>query len=404
MTTSAHFICGVCHSGDLRCSLSFDEQSPSNRFVESAITSPTAIECYRLSLGYCEKCGTIQLVERMPITAVRPRHDWLVYNEPEGHLDEVAGKLADLVGDITARFIGVTYKDQSTLDRMARLGFANTACISEADLKCPVKPFGLETIQDVLSNGSTVSRLQQTYGRADVLLVRHIVEHATDASKFVQSLRGLLAPGGYMVFELPDSERILSVGNHAFIWEEHISYFTATSVIQLAQAVGAQLVDLARYVYPFEDSLVVVFRFDNQSPVAIEHKPAEPLAAAAMLESFAASLGTSRNNWREQINALRNKGEKVAVFGGGHLAAKFINFYGLADLIDCVIDDHPRKQGMSMPGSGLPICSSAELASRGIRVCISTLSPESEAKVRSKLSKFFVNGGVFISAFSSGSN
>lgn len=399
MIPSSRFTCGVCHSLDLFPSISFGEQPPSNRFIDAASNFTVAEERHPLSLGYCGQCGTIQLVERMPIAAFRPRYDWLVYNEPEGHLDQVSKKLAALIADKTARFIGITYKDQSILNRMAHLGFTNSICLGEADLSYPIRPFGLETIQSVLSDVSVIQRLQQTRGPADVLLARHVVEHATDASEFIQSLRGLLAPGGCMVLELPDSERFFDAGNHAFIWEEHITYFTAGSVMQLAQYLGADVVDLTRYAYPFEDSLVVVLRFGENNSTGTERQSADPLVSKAKLEKFAAELDASRDRWRSKINALRNKGDKVAVFGGGHLAAKFINFYGLADLIDCVVDDHPCKQGMFMPGSALPICSSNDLASRGINTCISTLSPESETRVRIKLSEFFRSGGVFVPAF-----
>ena len=53
-----------------------------------------------------------------------------------------------------------------------------------------------------------------------------------------------------------------------------------------------------------------------------------------------------------------------------------------------------------MPGSGLPIVPSAQLQELGIRYCVSTLSPESEVKVRGKLAHFFDNGGTFSPAFS----
>jgi hypothetical protein len=128
----------------------------------------------------------------------------------------------------------------------------------------------------------------------------------------------------------------------------------------------------------------------------------EARSAGAVLADFALGLDISRDKWRTELTALIAEGEKIAVFGGGHLAAKFINFYGVTDLIDCVIDDHPLKQGMAMPGSALPICPSSELGARRIRVCISTLSPESEVKVRVKLAVFFSNGGIFIPAFSTG--
>jgi len=54
-----------------------------------------------------------------------------------------------------------------------------------------------------------------------------------------------------------------------------------------------------------------------------------------------------------------------------------------------------------MPGSALKIVSSEELTARGIKICISTLNPESEARVKKKLSDYFDSGGEFISAFTS---
>ncbi len=358
-----------------------------------------AEERYLLSVGNCQQCGTIQLLDRMPVDVVRPRHDWLVYNEPEGHLDDVAGKLAGLPGvNASSSFLGVTYKDKSTLDRMARLGFASTACINASDLKAPVTPFGLETIQAILSDDSNVARLRDIYGRADVLLARHIVEHACDSNRFVNSLRGLLALNGYLVFELPDSQRIFRDGNHAFVWEEHITYFTAGSIRRLAETVGAELVWFGRYPYPYEDSLVVVLRFTG-SDASLKSPPATSVGSAEELVGFAAGLEVSRIRWRRDLEASRARGENVAVFGAGHLAAKFVNFLELADLVDCVIDDHPNKIGMLMPGSHLPIVSSADLTSRRIRVCISTLNPESEARVRARLASFFDAGGRFVSAF-----
>lgn len=80
-------------------------------------------------------------------------------------------------------------------------------------------------------------------------------------------------------------------------------------------------------------------------------------------------------------------------------AVKLINFMGLAPFIDCVIDDNPKKAGLRMPGSHLPIVPSSELAARNIRTCISTLSPESEIRVRQKFADYFKIGGRFIPAF-----
>jgi hypothetical protein len=390
--------CTVCQSEDLQSSLSFGKQPPSNRFLPPEAGNVAPEDFYSLSLGYCRQCGTIQLVERMPVQVVRPRYDWLVYNEPERHLDDVANKLIGLAGiNESSRFLGITYKDKSTLDRIECLGFPNTACIGESDLKCSAEPFGLETIQEALGSESTIERLRETYGCSEVILVRHIIEHASDASNLIRSLRGLLAPNGYMMFELPDSEKIFRANNHAFVWEEHISYFTEASVNQLAKAVDAEIVWLGQFSYPYENSLIALFRFSDVKEAPIVSQL--PKASASVLKNFSVGLRISSEKWKKELQAHRANGEKVAVFGAGHLAAKFINFYDLKDMIDCVIDDHPKKIGMTMPGSGLEVVPSAELLPRGIRVCISTLNPESEIKVRGKLANFFDAGGSFVPAF-----
>ena len=123
-------------------------------------------------------------------------------------------------------------------------------------------------------------------------------------------------------------------------------------------------------------------------------------AVPKQTDHFFDQFSEVRDQWRTKLQGIQAKGDKIAVFGAGHLAAKFINFFEIKDLITCVIDDNPKKVGMYMPGSGLPIIPSTQLQKLGIRYCVSTLSPESEVKVRINLAHFFDNGGTFLPAFS----
>lgn len=386
--------CTVCEGSALECSLDLGRQPPSNRFFFPA--SENIEEYYSLSLGYCRDCGTIQLVNRMPIEAIRPRFDWLANSEPEDHLDDLTKKLIALPGiNMNSRILGVCYKDQSTLERFSKIGFGQVASVKPDDLPAYSSPFGLETLQHGFSDAAVIDALRNQYGAADVLLVRHMVEHAESAPRFLAALRGLLAPGGYMVFEFPDNERILQRSHHAFIWEEHFSYFTESSFRNFAHRVGATVARFERYRYPFEDALVAVLRFESNTPVVGESSR----AILDDLKTFAKNYSLEKSRWHTTLSSLRAAGEAVAVFGAGHLAVKLINFMGLTPFIDCVIDDHPKKTGLRMPGSNLPIVPSSELAVRSIRNCISTLSPESEIRVRQKLTDYFKNGGRFIPAF-----
>jgi hypothetical protein len=104
---------------------------------------------------------------------------------------------------------------------------------------------------------------------------------------------------------------------------------------------------------------------------------------------------------RRLLGRWQQDGKRVAVFGAGHLAAKFVNFFRLGAMIDCVVDDNARKQELLMPGSRLAIRGSATLLSRSIDLCLLSLNPESEQKVLAKNQPFLDRGGRFLSIFAS---
>ena len=94
-------------------------------------------------------------------------------------------------------------------------------------------------------------------------------------------------------------------------------------------------------------------------------------------------------------------GKRVAIFGAGHLAAKFINMFSLENLVYCVIDDNSHKKQLLMPGSRLPIRGSGEIELGGIDYCLLSLNPESEQKVLARNQSYRDRGGKFMSIFAS---
>lgn len=378
--------CTLCANDTVEKVVDFGMQPPANRFIEAGTIEENQ-DMYHLGLGYCSKCKTVQLSNRMPMNAIQPRFSWLTYNEPELHLDDVASKLRNLPGiGPLSRMLGVTYKDQSTLDRLTKLGLPQSSCLSFQEF-------------NIFRQQTLGAEVKEKYEPVQLLLARHVVEHSMDVMSLIAELKALIAPGGYLVIELPDSEKILRAGNHAFVWEEHISYFTEQSLPTLAEKVGANIVWSAKYPYNYEDSLMAALQFDSNTSPCTDVAPTPSFDVNGLLQQFNQTFAMTKLEWRDLLQGFREQGKKVAVFGAGHLAVKLINFMELTDLIDCVIDDNANKAGMYMPGSKLPILPSAVLKDRNIKICLSTLSPESEQKVRQKFASYFEEGGVFISAF-----
>jgi hypothetical protein len=380
--------CRADQVGDL---LDFGAQPPSNRFEGAQVAGG---DTHRLLLGQCGACGLLQLIAPMPPSMAKTRYAWLTYNEPEGHLDGLVECLRALPGmGSGARIVGVTYKDDTTLARFNRLGYADTYRYDPAsDLGLADPCTGLESIQEAF-DAAAAARLAARHGLADLLLVRHILEHAHDPHAFVAALRMLVKPGGHLVFEMPDCTKFVRACDYPFVWEEHITYFGAATLAAFFGAAGVALHETIVHPYPLEDSLIGIVR---NAPASA----APPAATAELLaegSAFAAGFAGTRARLQALLGGWKRAGRRVALFGAGHLAAKFANFYGLAGLIDCVIDDNPHKQQLLMPGSRLPVKGSAELAQ--MQLCLLTLNPESEQKVRAKYQAYLDRGGRFLSVF-----
>jgi hypothetical protein len=372
--------------------LDFGPLPPSNRFETSEARNT---DVHPLVIGQCQACGLVQLVDPMPATVAKSRFDWLIYNEPEGHLDDLVTRLCRLPGiDRSARIVGLSHKDDSTLSRFNALAYANTYRFDmRGDFGIADSCAGLESIQAALKP-PLARELAARHGHADMLLVRDVLGHAHEPLSFLAGARELVRAGGVLAFEMPDCTRSLQAGDYSFVWEEHITYVSGGTLAGLLNNGGLSTIDVVSYPYPLEHSLIGVAR--NEAPGAAT-TPSQPDALFVPGAEFERRFQEQRGAAQSLFAGWRRDNRRVAIFGAGHMAAKFLNLYGLGELVECMIDDHPRKKGLLMPGSRVPIRGSEGLGD--IDICLLALNPDSEQKVLARHAPFIERGGTFLSIF-----
>jgi hypothetical protein len=398
---NAATLCVCCEAEAVRVLVDFGPQPPSNRFEKEDCAGS---ETHPLVVGQCAACGLVQLIDAMPPGMAKSRFEWLTYNEPESHLDDLVAHLHQLPGiGAGSRIVGLTYKDDSTLARFNRLGYSNTYRYEPGtDLGVQDRCAGLESIQAAL-DGAAAARLAAAHGVADLLLARHVLEHAHDPIGFLKALTALVKSEGYLLFEMPDCTKFIKACDYSFIWEEHIAYFSSQTLAAFVANAGLTLQETIVYPYPLEDSLLGIVRNEPRAAVrrarAQAQAQVEPLLADG--QTFARRYPEIRTRLQSLFRAWQRDGKRIALFGAGHLAAKFANMFSLGDAIDCVIDDNPHKQDLLMPGSRLRVRGSGALKSRAIDLCLLSLNPESEQNVLAKNQAFLERGGRFLSIFAS---
>jgi len=373
-------------------------QPISNRFLSK--NSNNSVPHYPMKLMLDKNTGRVQLESPFPVEEIKPRYDWLTCFEPEDHLDDMVEKIINLPNISKGSvFAGYSFKDDSTLDRLKAKNYLNQWRIDpQKDLGVTNSCASVETFQSMF-NITKAKQIHQRLGYADVIIVRHVVEHAYDLQEFVSAISSMIHDEGYIVWELPDCESALDKGDCTTLWEEHIHYFTSFTFKQMLKNSGFNIIHYESVPYPLENSLVVITkkRKKGKSSILLNYN-------ALATENNRAYKFAQKVNERKKVIQLKLRNFKksngsIAIFGAGHLSVAFISIMGIADLVDFVIDDNPHKKGMVMPIGNIEILGSDSLYSRKVNLCLLGLNPQNQPKVIANHIPFTENGGKFASIF-----
>ena len=388
--------CKICGSKSVKILLDFGLQPLCNRFCSAPGQEDYF---YPMVLGQCENCSLIQLTETVPASEIIPKVNWLKYSEPEGHLDNLAKIICNLE-DLPVNPVasGITYKDDSLLRRLNENSFKKTWLIDpKLDLEINQKGIAGETIIPKLTN-SSVYKITDKYGYADVVIARHVLEHALDTQAFLSLVWNMIKPGGYIVFEVPDCTKQLKFNDYSMPWEEHILYFVPETLKSSFGYTSYDLVKYLHYSYSSEDAQVVIV----QKPKAIKFKKNIQASSDKFIvaKEYANNFENHKNIVYSYLKEYVAKIGKIVFYGAGHLSVMLIKSLNIENFIECVIDDTEHKQGLYLPGTSLLIKPSEFMENENISLCILSLSIEYEDRIINNNQRFVDKGGVFLSAFS----
>jgi SAM-dependent methyltransferase len=196
---------------------------------------------------------------------------------------------------------------------------------------------------------------------ADVVVCRHVIEHMPAPLEILRSVRAAMASSSKarVFFETPCVEWIL---RHRVIWDffyEHCSLFTAESLELAFRRTGFAV---ERVEHNFGGQYLWlearVADVDETLPATGE--------TVGLATAYAADEQKHREAWLARLRVLGQNG-RVALWGAGAKGATFANLVDPdCNLIDCVVDLNPNKQGRFIPGTGHPIVAPANLAGRGV--------------------------------------
>jgi SAM-dependent methyltransferase len=226
----------------------------------------------------------------------------------------------------------------------------------------------------------------------DCVVFSHVLEHVYDIPAFFDAARRLLAPGGHLYLETPDSTRYVDYLYAPFqeFNTEHINHFSARALDNTARRFGFQAVLVEQKVIQTgEDTLypAVFGLFRDGGGTADERVVCDqelPSRIAAYIRHSAEQMGRINHHLADQFaNA-----EYVILWGAGQLAMKLLTLPCFQQTqVRALVDNNPILRGKTLAGApviGPEEMSLREIAGTGEPIVIATLlhADEISAQIR----------------------
>lgn len=194
---------------------------------------------------------------------------------------------------------------------------------------------------------------------ADLLVLRHVLEHVTDPVGLLRAAREHVArPGAALYVEVPDAAHMLRA---PAVWDliyEHVGYITAPALVAALEAAGWDVVEVGT-AFGGQFLWAEAVAREGAGPGHAAPITESGGAIAQQAESFAAAYAGTTDRWRRVVAAETAAGRRIAVWGAGSKGVAFLN--AVAPDADAVVDVNPRKQGRYVPGTGHRVVGPNEL-------------------------------------------
>lgn len=344
---------------------------PSNAYLTRADLTQ-AERYYPLKLFVCDHCWLVQTEDYAAREALFDA-DYAYFSSVSeswlAHAREYATSIIDTLAlDQNSFVIEVASNDGYLLRNFVAAHIPCLGIEPTASTAAHAERQGIPVLREFF--GAGLARSLADRGQlADLIIGNNVFAHVPDVNDFSAGLKTALKPGGTITLEFPHLLNLLDEVQFDTVYHEHFSYFSLYAVEHIFAAAGLRVYrveqlkthggSLRVFACHLEDA-----RTDDDSVASMRTRERERgIMNIATYLSFQSRADQAKDGLLRFLLDQKQAGIRVAAYGAAAKGNTLLNYAGVKpDLLPCVADAAPSKQGKFMPGSHIPIVSPAELA------------------------------------------
>lgn len=253
-------------------------------------------------------------------------------------------------------------------------------------------------VETAFFGASLAKAITQRGQEADLIIGNNVFAHVPDINDFALGLKIALKPTGTITLEFPHALKLIQELQFDTIYHEHYSYLFLHTVTKIFGRAGLRVLDVEEL--PTHGGSLRVYGIhesdDRETKEAVyellEHEQMQGMFRKETYSAFQCAVEKIKNDLLTFLIEQKRNGKKVAAYGAAAKGNTLLNYAGVKqDLISCIFDAAPSKQGRFMPGSHIPILPSSDLADAEVDILVILPWNIAEEVVHSH--RWFIEGG-----------
>ena len=352
------FDCRSCGNINLKRVVSLGYQPLANNLLKK---KDQKSDLYPLELNYCENCYNCQL--SVAVDSKKMFSNYLYTSSTSrvfrNHFINATKKYIKemKLNPKKSYIIDVGSNDGVALKPFKDLNFKNILGIEPAkNLAKLANKNKIKTFNGFLNKKNT----KKIKKNAGLILASNVFAHSDDLKEMAECMIDLLSNKGSIVIEIQYLMNTLKDLTFDNIYHEHYNYWSLTSLtiffkqfkvkIYKAEKIDTHGGSLRIYVSKKKN-----IKIDKSVREILKEEEVFGIKNFNTYQKFGEKIYEIRRNVLKKITNLKNNNKKIIGYGAPAKATTALNFFGISNEIDFIVEDNKLKHNKLIPGVKIPI-------------------------------------------------
>jgi nucleoside-diphosphate-sugar epimerase len=358
------FDCRSCGNTELKRVVSLGYQPLANNLINK---KDEKCELYPLEVNYCKKCHNCQL--SVAVDAKKMFSNYLYTSSTSkifrDHFVNAAKKYSKelRLNKKNSYIIDIGSNDGVALKPFLELGFKKVLGIEPAkNLSKLANKNKIKTFNGFLDK----KNIKKIKKNADLILASNVFAHSDKLKEMAECMLSLLSKKGTIVIEVQYLMNTLKDLTFDNIYHEHYNYWSLTSLINFFNQFDAKIFRSEKVdthggsirIYIKKDKKV---KIEKSVKIMLKEEEIFGIKDFKTYQKFGEKVYKIRENVLKNIKKLKEKNKKIIGYGAPAKATTALNFFGITDEINFIVEDNKLKHNKFIPGVQIPIKSKSSV-------------------------------------------